>query len=193
MRERLERGVLRYVLLYALKDGPKHGYEIIKHLEENTGGRYVPSPGALYPTLQLLEDEGLLKSDQQEGRRVYQLTDAGRAELEKHLALAEGFWRRFRDHAPSGPGRHELTFVEDALHDLARTVRWGVRGAVANGDHETIRRVRLALERYQNEIREMIAQGGIAQSAAEADEGAEEVGQEPGPEAPEQGSETRRF
>src|SRR5437588_12779767 len=50
MRERLERGLLRYVILDVLSDGPKHGYEIIKRLEERTGGRYAPSPGTLYPT-----------------------------------------------------------------------------------------------------------------------------------------------
>src|SRR3982074_1418623 len=75
-RERLERGMLRYVILYVLRDGPKHGYEVIKHLEERTGGFYSPSPGTLYPTLQYMEDLGLVKSDQDEGRRVYQLTDA---------------------------------------------------------------------------------------------------------------------
>jgi DNA-binding PadR family transcriptional regulator len=196
MRERLERGLLRYVLLYVLKDSPKHGYEIIKYLEENTGGRYAPSPGTLYPTLQLLEDEGLLKSDQQDGRRVYQLTDAGRIEIEKHLAMAEGFWNRFRAHAPSGPGRHEVTFAEDAFHDLARTVRTGIRSAIASGDLDTVRKLRLALERYQNEIREIIAQGSPVEPRSEDAESAEGAGHEPGPEvpeAPEQSSDTRRF
>src|SRR5262245_37807364 len=56
-REPMERGVLRYLILDALVDGPKHGYEVIKRLEERTEGEYAPSPGTVYPTLQLLEDQ----------------------------------------------------------------------------------------------------------------------------------------
>jgi DNA-binding PadR family transcriptional regulator len=166
--------MLRYVILYVLRDGSKHGYEIIKHLEERTGGLYSPSPGTLYPTLQYMEDLGLVRSDQDEGRRVYELTDAGRADLEEHLAMAEGFWHRFRDRTPSGPSRSEFGFLKDALNDLDRTVHGGLRSAAMAGDHDTIRRMRLALERCQNEIREIIAQG--AQAPAAGGEGPEEPG-----------------
>ena len=55
-----------------------HGYEMISELEERTGGMWRPSPGSVYPTLQLLEDEGLISSEQTEGKRLYSLTDAGR-------------------------------------------------------------------------------------------------------------------
>ena len=61
-RERMERGVLRYLILDALADGPKHGYEVIKRLEERTHGEYIPSPGTVYPTLQLLGDQGLVRA-----------------------------------------------------------------------------------------------------------------------------------
>ncbi len=106
-RDRMERGLLRYVILNVLSDGPKHGYEIIKTLEERTGGRYAPSPGTLYPTLQYLEDLGLVTSDQEEARRVYKLTDAGRTELDQHTREIEGFWSRFSDRGrtPKGPAR----------------------------------------------------------------------------------------
>src|SRR5690348_1385934 len=62
--DRMERGMLRFVLLDALRKAPGHGYEIIKAIEERTRGQYVPSPGALYPTLQLLEDLGHVRSNQ---------------------------------------------------------------------------------------------------------------------------------
>ena len=69
----------RYILLDALRDGPKHGYEIIKTLEERSGGKYVPSPGTVYPTLQYLEDQGLVRATEEADRRIYQsLTPARR-------------------------------------------------------------------------------------------------------------------
>jgi DNA-binding PadR family transcriptional regulator len=75
----VRRGNVRYALLAVLKDRPMHGYEVITELESRTGGRWRPSAGSVYPTLQLLEDEGLLTSAEVDGRRTYSLTDAGRA------------------------------------------------------------------------------------------------------------------
>jgi DNA-binding PadR family transcriptional regulator len=60
-----------------------HGYEMIRELESRSGGFWRPSAGSIYPTLQLLEDEGLLHSEETEGKRLYSLTDAGRAEAER--------------------------------------------------------------------------------------------------------------
>jgi len=75
---RLRRGDIRAALLSALVEGSAHGYEIINRLEEKSGGMWRPSPGSVYPTLQLFEDEGLVRSEEREGKRVYELTDAGR-------------------------------------------------------------------------------------------------------------------
>src|ERR1700742_3583670 len=82
---RLRRGDIRAVLLTALLDGPAHGYEIIRRLEERSGGLWRPSAGSVYPTLQQLEEEGKLTSEtdstpQGGGKRVYTLTDEGREE-----------------------------------------------------------------------------------------------------------------
>ncbi len=154
----MERGMLRYVILGVLNEGPKHGYEVIKVLEERTGGRYSPSPGTLYPTLQYMEDLGLVRSDQEADRRVYHLTESGSAELQEHTGLVENFWSRFREHTPSRTSLHELKFLGDALGDLIRTVKSGLRGAAIEGDQETIRKVRRALARCENEVREIIAQ-----------------------------------
>ena len=95
---RARRGEARYVLLDTLRDGPKHGYEIIKALEERSAGRYTPSPGTVYPTMQFLEDQGLVRAEQEAERRVYALTEQGRAALESHAADLTDFWARF-----SGP------------------------------------------------------------------------------------------
>jgi DNA-binding PadR family transcriptional regulator len=87
---RMRRGDIRTALLVALGDGPGHGYELISRLEEKSGGAWRPSPGSVYPTLQLFEDEGLVKVEERDGKRVYALTDAGRTEaaarVEQHGA-----------------------------------------------------------------------------------------------------------
>jgi DNA-binding PadR family transcriptional regulator len=80
---RVGRGDVRAAILVLLGEGPMHGYQVIQELTERSGGMWRPSPGSVYPTLQQLEDEGLVKSSESEGRRVYQLTEAGRAEVER--------------------------------------------------------------------------------------------------------------
>lgn len=76
---RARRGDIRWALLLGLLDGPAHGYELIGRLEARTGGMWRPSAGSVYPTLQLLEDEGLIAGHDQDGKRVFELTEEGRA------------------------------------------------------------------------------------------------------------------
>jgi DNA-binding PadR family transcriptional regulator len=78
---RAGRGDIRAAILALLAEQPMHGYQIIQELSERSGGAWRPSPGSVYPTLQQLEDEGLVRAVQTEaGRRVHELTDAGRTE-----------------------------------------------------------------------------------------------------------------
>ena len=80
---RMRRGDIRIALLSALTDGPAHGYELIQRLEQRTEGRWRPSPGSVYPTLQLLADEGLVTSTDGSGsKRLFELTDEGRTAAE---------------------------------------------------------------------------------------------------------------
>ena len=74
---RMGRGDIRTAILVALADEPMHGYQIIQAIEARTGGAWKPSPGSIYPTLQLLADEGLVSSEQVGERKVYSLTEAG--------------------------------------------------------------------------------------------------------------------
>jgi DNA-binding PadR family transcriptional regulator len=156
-RGRVERGTMRYVLLDALRDGPKHGYEIIKWLDERTGGAYAPSPGAVYPTLQMLEDLGFVVAGPEDDRRVYALTDAGRSALDEHAEAIEHFWARFTGTADLGMDRPEFGFIQDELRELARTVRVAVRSAMVQGNDATAREIRSAVERCKNEVRTIIA------------------------------------
>ncbi|WP_128976552.1 PadR family transcriptional regulator [Streptomyces roseicoloratus] len=81
-RGRARRGDVRASILALLKDRPMHGYEMIQEIVERTGGAWKPSPGSVYPTLQMLEDEGLIASESEGGKKLFTLTDAGRGEAE---------------------------------------------------------------------------------------------------------------
>ncbi|POX36153.1 PadR family transcriptional regulator [Streptomyces sp. Ru73] len=81
-RGRARRGDVRASILALLKDRPMHGYEMIQEIAERSGGAWKPSPGSVYPTLQLLEDEGLIVSRSEGGKKLFELTDEGRAEAE---------------------------------------------------------------------------------------------------------------
>lgn len=156
-RDRARRGDARYILLDALRDGPKHGYEIIKTLEERSAGHYIPSPGTVYPTLQYLEDQGLVRATQEAERRIYQLTEAGQAELDAQTEQVTAFWKRFADQGVAAASQHEVNFLQDELEHLNRIVWTGLHPAIAQGRQETIRRVRGAVEECQTKIREIIA------------------------------------
>jgi DNA-binding PadR family transcriptional regulator len=96
-RQWFESGDMKYVILRLLKDKPRHGYEVMKELEERLHGCYSPSPGTVYPTLQWLEDEGLVVAREVEGKKVYELTDAGRTFLEEHRDVVDDIFDRVRD------------------------------------------------------------------------------------------------
>jgi DNA-binding PadR family transcriptional regulator len=80
---RARRGNVRAAILALLAERPMHGYEMIQELTNRTGGVWRPSPGSVYPALQMLEDEGLISSQEAEGKRLFSLTEAGRAEAEQ--------------------------------------------------------------------------------------------------------------
>jgi DNA-binding PadR family transcriptional regulator len=90
-------------MLSMLEEKPKHGYELMKELESRSGGSYRVSAGTLYPSLQLLEDEGMVTSEQRDGRRVYTLTDLGKAEVEKERAAIDRIWQKASHWGDWGP------------------------------------------------------------------------------------------
>ena len=145
-RRRHRRGDLKYVLLELLAQQPRHGYELIKALEQRNAGFYRPSPGSVYPLLQLLEDEGSVTSEQVEGKRVYTITDAGRQLLEQHQQ------QRHHGHAPDSEGRHgpdaELETLQRSVMALMSSVKEVAR-------HGTPEQRRAALERLDATRREL--------------------------------------
>jgi DNA-binding PadR family transcriptional regulator len=91
-----QKGDLKYVILDLLKDKPRHGYDIIRELEELSYGFYKPSPGVIYPTLQMLEEMGYASSSEQEGKRVYSITEEGLKFLENQSNIANGVRRQMK-------------------------------------------------------------------------------------------------
>ena len=125
-----ESGELRLVLLklIAESDEPRHGYELIRAIEEMTGGEYSPSPGVVYPTLTLLQDMGLIEeAEGQGGRKPFRITDEGRKELEEKEGEALDLFERLEDLAPrqsnnAGPaiGRAVKNLMTALSHRIGR-------------------------------------------------------------------------
>ncbi|MGN7931622.1 PadR family transcriptional regulator [Sphingopyxis sp. 22461] len=89
-RRMFDGGELRLVLLKLIADEPRHGYDLIRHIEELTGGSYAPSPGVIYPTLTMLDDMGLIEAQESDGaKKLFAITDAGRAELDANSEIVE--------------------------------------------------------------------------------------------------------
>jgi DNA-binding PadR family transcriptional regulator len=86
-----------------LMERPKHGYELMKELELRSGGSYRVSAGTMYPALQMLEDEGMVTSEQRDGKRVYSLTELGQAEVAKEADTIDRIWQKASHWGDWGP------------------------------------------------------------------------------------------
>jgi len=101
-----DHGELRVVILALIAERPRHGYEIIKEIEDRLGGSYAPSPGVVYPTLTMLEELGSATVEERGGKKLYTITPQGQAELAANRAGAERVMARMRDiGAAHGGGR----------------------------------------------------------------------------------------
>jgi len=102
---RTSRGDVRAAVLALVAERPRHGYEIIQEIADRSGGTWRPSPGSIYPTVAQLEDEGLVRTEKIDGRRMVQLTDAGTQYIEEHRAELDAVWEsvgRRRDDMDDG-------------------------------------------------------------------------------------------
>jgi|SRR5215470_11961330 len=116
-----ESGEVKYVILRLLKEKPRHGYEVMKALEEKLGGWYTPSAGTVYPTLQLLEDQGYVRVEEAGGKRVYHITPEGEAFLHEHRDVTEDIFDRLRNAARAFDGG-SMGELNAAFARLARAV-----------------------------------------------------------------------
>ena len=94
-RRMFDAGELRLVLLRLIADSPRHGYDLIRAIEDLTGGAYAPSPGVVYPTITLLDEMGLIEEQQSEGaKKRFAASDEGRAHLAENAAVVDGLFAR---------------------------------------------------------------------------------------------------
>lgn len=114
------RGDVRAAILVLLAERPRHGYELIGEIAERSSGFWTPSPGSVYPTLQALEDEGLVTITSVDGRRTAELTDAGRAYVESNREALGEPWAAAGDMGPALAVRKEALAVRDAVAQVVR-------------------------------------------------------------------------
>jgi DNA-binding PadR family transcriptional regulator len=126
-RRMFEGGELRLVLLKLIADEPRHGYDLIRAIEDLTGGEYAPSPGVIYPTLTLLQDMDLVEEAAVEGaRKPFQVTDEGRAHLEERSEEVEALFARLTDLKP-GPSPEGASPIWRAMRNLGMAIRHRVQ------------------------------------------------------------------
>jgi len=137
----LADGDLRLIALSLIEKGPRHGYDLIKALEELSSGIYSPSPGVVYPTLTFLEEAGYATSSSEGNKKIFAITDAGRAHLEENREMVDGVleqierfgrkmakareWFDWSDEAPAGRGSRgdERHAMRHEFHAVRRRVR----------------------------------------------------------------------
>ena len=124
-----ERGDLKFVILRLVSEQPMHGYEVMKALEKESGGYYRPSPGSVYPTLQLLEDEGYVTVEEKDGKKVYSITDEGRAHLDENEDVIDEVFERV-EHFTDRFFGHDMKELSKSFSRLAQLTfdqafQWG--------------------------------------------------------------------
>ncbi len=148
-----ERGELPLALLCLIQDGPRHGYELMKFLEERSGGLYSANAGSIYPALQQLQDDGLVTSQEAEGgKRSYNLTDSGRAKLEDEAEAAKAIWKRAEDDEWMGWDCAMKQEAAEVIRPAFRLMRTALKSVARTRDAERADNVREILTKARMEI-----------------------------------------
>lgn len=155
------RGDIRTAALLLLTEEPRNGYQIMQEVEQRSEGVWRPSPGSVYPALQQLEDEGLIRSDQSEGRKLFELTDAGRAEVEQREPGALAPWEEMN--SDFGEKAHELG-------QAARSLMVAFAQVMRTVDEQQLERARVVLANARRDLYRILAETGDEGSAADAQE-----------------------
>jgi DNA-binding PadR family transcriptional regulator len=149
------RGDIRTAALLLLAEEPRNGYQIMQEVEERSGGVWRPSPGSVYPALQQLEDEGLIRSQEQDGRKQFVLTEAGRKVVEERGSEQTAPWEQVGGDV--GEGARELgRLMREVAFAFAQVMRTGGEGQMA--------KAREALADARRELYRILADGEDASS-----------------------------
>jgi DNA-binding PadR family transcriptional regulator len=169
---RAERGDLRYLILDAISEQPRHGYEVMQVIEERSGGAYRPSPGVVYPTLQMLEELGHAEVKKERGRKVYSITEAGGEDLEAHREEVEEAYERVGGALWDRLASEFASLGEEVQRLFSEVGRAASRGTL---NSERMQEVRRTVKRAVDEVKR------ILRRREDADE-KEEESAEPSPE-----------
>jgi len=148
-----QKGDLKYIILDLLKNKPMYGYEIILALEEQSHGFYKPSPGVVYPTLQMLEEMGYTTAIDRDGKKIYTITEAGRQWLQERSELADEVKSHMRHHWNHG-NFGALGEIFSELAKLGRTV--GPR--IHDVEPEKMKRIREIVSRARRDIEAILGE-----------------------------------
>ncbi len=156
------RGDVRAAILAVLADGKRNGYQIMSEVEQRSGGAWRPSPGAVYPALSQLADEGLITGAESGGRRTFSLTDAGRAYVQQNPGMARGAWESTaQQEAWQLPG----------LFTVAASLGGGIVQVARAGTPEQIRAAEHLLKQTRRRLYQILADDTSAEdTSAEQDE-----------------------
>jgi DNA-binding PadR family transcriptional regulator len=149
-RRMFESGELRLVLLKLIADEPRHGYDLIRAIEELTGGEYAPSPGVIYPTLTLLQDMALIEEAAGEGgRKPFQVTDEGRSHLEERADEIEALFERLNELKP-----REGSMAGSPVWRAMRNLGVAIRNRMAHGDvtEETMHELAALIDEFAQRV-----------------------------------------
>lgn len=145
---RAGRGDVRSAILHLLAEEPMHGYQIMQELNQRSGGAWRPSPGSIYPTLQQLEDEGLVRPEETEGKKIYTLTTEGRAELDAEDDAPP--WEQFQTQSRSG---------FDALREVGFQLVAAVMQVARAGSEDQVEQARRVLEETRRKLYQILGEG----------------------------------
>lgn len=163
-----DRGDLKYMILELLRDKPMHGYEVMRALEETSRGAYTASPGSVYPTLQSLEDEGFVSSEEQDGRKTYTITEQGLEFLDSNQDRVEQILHRIGDFARHFSGAPMTDITRSFMRLAQASFEQSIRRV---GDEDSLDRLREILEKAAREVENV---GSGSKSPGTSGSGAEE-------------------
>lgn len=147
---RMNKGDVRSAVLSLLIEQPMHGYQIIREIEERSGGSWKPSPGSVYPTLQLLTDEGLVQAEESGGRKTYSLTAEGRAAAGEETTERSAPWE-----SATSRDSGRMTALPKAGVELAQAAAQVAR----TGDKEQVQQAVEILDEARRKLYSILAQG----------------------------------
>jgi DNA-binding PadR family transcriptional regulator len=149
------RGDIRTAALLLLAEEPRNGYQIMQEVEERSDGAWRPSPGSVYPALQQLEDEGLIRSEELDGRKVFALTDTGRAHVQERDPALAAPWAQM-----SGDFRPPVVELGKTMRELAAAFM-----QVMHGSDAQVAEARRVLSDARRELYRILADGGDPRDA----------------------------